>query len=223
MSQLSSVNTSTTLSNPPPKSFTLSSPPKTDIYAAPAHGYVWSAPIIHHTLPASKFKRARVTITLNWTTTYDQGGLILAFPSPSNLLPNKENARTKASHPLWVKAGIEMNNGKAFISSVAREQWADWTLSPPSSSSLSNEGKTVKATIEFEKHENALCVFVYDGEGGEKIMTREVQWVFLNEEREGGRLGEMWVGIYVCRPDAKDEMGGRALEVGFEEFIVETV
>jgi len=65
--------------------------------------------------------------------------------------------------------------------------------------------------------------FVHDGEGGERIMTREIQWVFLNGEGEGERLGEMWVGVYVCRPDAKDEAGGKALEVGFEEFLVETM
>lgn len=109
-----------------------------------------------------------------------------------------------------------MNDGKAFISSVAREQWADWTLSPPPASTLSNGGRTVKATIEFERHGNALMVFVYDGT--ERVMTREVQWVFL----EGQLERDVWVGVYVCRPDAKDETGGEALEVGFEEFVVET-
>lgn len=109
-----------------------------------------------------------------------------------------------------------MNDGKAWVSSVARERWADWTLATPPASSLRNGGKTVKATIEFERHGNALCVFVYEEE--EKVMTREVQWIFLEEMWERC----LWVGVYVCRPDAKDETGGESLEVEFEEFVVET-
>lgn len=49
-------------------------------------------------------------------------------------------------------------------------------------------------------------------------MTREVQWGFC-EEMVGRCL---WVGVYVCRPDAEGVMGREALEVGFEEFVVET-
>lgn len=109
-----------------------------------------------------------------------------------------------------------MSEGKAWVSSVAREKWADWCLCHPPASTLSNQGRTVKATIEFEKHGNALCVFVRDGE--ERIMTREVQWVFCEE-----MLGRcLWVGVYVCRPDANGVTGGEMLEVGFEEFVVET-
>ena len=109
-----------------------------------------------------------------------------------------------------------MNDGRAFISSVAREQWADWTLSSPPESTVSEGGRRVKATIEFEKHENALMVFVHDG--GVRVMTREIQWVFLEQMLER----ELWIGVYVCRPDAKNETGGESLEVGFEDFVLET-
>lgn len=76
----------------------------------------------------------------------------------------------------------------------------------------------MKATIEFEKSGNALMIFVVEEEG-ERVLTREVQWVFLEEMMER----DFWVGVYGCRPDAEGVMGGEALEVGFEEFVVETV
>jgi len=213
-SQLSSANTETRLSDPPPKSFTLSAKPYTDIYAAPAHGYVWSAPIIYKALKTKEFKRARLSITLKWTTTYDQGGLIVAFPAPSNPIPNRSNATSLSTHPRWVKAGIEVNDNQAWISVVARDGWADWSLASPPSGSVSNGGKTVKATLQFEKHDNALMIFVLNGE--RKLMVREVQWVFLDEQLET----ECWIGVYVARPDAKGETSG-PLEVQFEGFDIE--
>jgi len=213
-SHLSSVNTAKPPPNPLPKSFTLSADPRTDIYAAPAHGYVWTAPIVYKTIKASSFRRARLSITLNWTTTFDQGGLILAFPQDSNPTPDSENAGDISTHPHWVKAGIEINEGRPWISVVARETWADWGLTTPPLNSESNGGKTVKATIEFEKHENALMVWVKDGE--ERRMIREVQWVFLDEKLDRN----CWIGVYNCRPDAKNEADG-ALEVHFEDFIVD--
>jgi regulation of enolase protein 1 (concanavalin A-like superfamily) len=212
---LSSVNTSNPPANPLAKSFTLSAEPKTDIYAAPAHGYVWTAPIIYKALKASTFKKARLAITLNWTTTYDQGGLVLAFPTASNPTPDSSNAKDISTHPQWVKAGIEINEGKPWISVVARENFADWSLASPPAGSGSNGGKTVKATIEFERHDNALMIFVLDGE--ERRMIREVQWVFL----EGQLERVAWIGVYCCRPDAKGEADG-ALKVEFEDFVVET-
>ncbi|RDI86557.1 Glutamate decarboxylase [Venturia inaequalis] len=109
------------------------------IYAAPTHSYVFTAPIIHHTLPtACTFKSARATITLTWETTFDQAGLLLAFPHPANLDPDAANAGTPDGHPLWIKADLEMESGKAWVSSVTRGErgWADWTLCSPSASML---------------------------------------------------------------------------------------
>jgi regulation of enolase protein 1 (concanavalin A-like superfamily) len=213
-SSLSSVNTPNPPPTPLPNQFTLSAPQKTDVYAAPAHGYVWTAPIVYHALKASSFKRAALSVTLNWTTTYDQGGLILVFPTDSNPTPDSKNASAISTHPRWVKAGIEINDGKPWISVVGREAWADWSLATPPEGSVSNGGKTVKATIEFVKHENALMIFVVDG--SEKRMIREIQWPFLPEQSER----TCWIGVYTCRPDAKGEADGE-LEVGFENFTVE--
>jgi regulation of enolase protein 1 (concanavalin A-like superfamily) len=214
-SKLSSVNTNNPPPNPLPQQFTLSADPKTDVYAAPAHGHVWTAPIIYKTLKASAFKKASLSITLNWTTTFDQGGLILVFPTDSNPVPDKKNASNVTTHPRWVKAGIEINEGHPWISAVGRDVWADWSLASPPAGSSSNGGKTVQASIEFLKHENALMIFVKDGE--EKRMIREIQWPFLDEQLDR----TCWIGVYVCRPDAKGESDG-PLEVSFEDFVVES-
>lgn len=225
------VNNDTKVQYPPPKSFKLTSLPKTDIYAAPAHGYVWTAPILYRKIQCSSFKKAKVTVSFSWTTIYDQGGLILVFPTKTNPNPDSGNASEKSAHPQWVKAGIEINAGKPWASAVARENWADWSLSAPPNGVIGSDeigappagvvspGKgrakgSVKATIEFERHEGALFVYVQGPEGEVKSMIREPQWVFLDGRGEG----EAWIGVYCCAPDPDGEREGEGLDVTFEDF-----
>ncbi|KIW09497.1 uncharacterized protein PV09_00374 [Verruconis gallopava] len=214
------VNTSTQVGWPAPKTFKLSTPPKTDIYAAPAHGYVWTAPILFRKIDTSSFTRARVTLSFVWKTVYDQGGMILAFPTKENPNPDASNANRKELHPQWVKAGIEINDGKPWASTVARENWADWSLSAPPAGVVqkaTDVGATegfVKATIEFERHKGALFVYVQGPGGEDRSMIREPQWVFLDERGET----EAWLGVYCCSPDPKGERNGMPLEVTFEDF-----
>ena len=165
-----------------------------------------------------------MTVSFTWTTIYDQGGLILVFPNKDNPNPDASNAGEKSKHPQWVKAGIEINDGRPWASVVARENWADWSLSIPpagvTDAQPNNEGVTgkgsVKAVIEFERHEGALYVFVNGPDGKEKgrSMIREPQWVFLDERDDTEAL----VGVYCCTPDPKDERNGTPLEVTFEDF-----
>jgi regulation of enolase protein 1 (concanavalin A-like superfamily) len=213
---LTPVNTETSVAYPAPSKFALSTSPGTDVYAAPAHGYVWTAPLLYHKLNTSTFKSARVTVSFTWTTIYDQGGLILVFPAAGNPNPDASNAGAKEAHPQWVKAGVEINDGRAWASVVARENWADWSLSLPPAGVVDTGAKTVKATIEFERHGGALYVFVSaPGAGKEgRCMIREPQWVFLDGRGEG----EAWVGVYTCSPDPKGERAGKPLEVTFEDF-----
>lgn len=157
-------------------------------------------------------------MSFTWTTIYDQGGLILVFPTKVNPIPNASNAGEKAAHPQWVKAGIEINDGKPWASVVARESWADWSLSAPPAGVVredaSSGGKgSVKATIEFERHSGALFVYV-TGPHGERNMIRELQWVFLDGRGEG----KAFLGVYCCSPDPKGERNGSPLEVTFEDF-----
>jgi uncharacterized protein len=197
-----------------PKSFDLTCPKGTDVYAAPHHGYIWTSPVIYYSLPNySTFKSARVSVAFNWIHTFDQAGLILVYPSSNNPRPDASNADTKDVHPRWVKAGVEVEEGKPQISVVGRDGgWADWSLStfPPTAGAA---GNSVSATIEFERSDNSLKVFVHEGET--KTMVREIQWVFDEPEKEK----PLWIGVYAARPDPlKDAKGG--LEVKFREFEV---
>jgi regulation of enolase protein 1 (concanavalin A-like superfamily) len=211
---LSSVNHDASAIDSVPASFDLNAKPDTDIYAAPSHGYHFTAPIIYHSFPASDFQRARVTVSMNWEYQYDQGGLILVFPSPENSLPDGQSANHLRGHPRWVKSGVEINDDRVWISVVGRETWADWSLSTPPPACQSDGPSKVKATIEFEKHDNALKVYVLEGE--KKLLIREIQWVFLDEQAKG----ICWLGVYAARPDAKREAKGD-LSIHFDDFVVE--
>jgi regulation of enolase protein 1 (concanavalin A-like superfamily) len=158
-----------------PKHFTLGASPQTDIYAAPNHGYVWSSPIIHYPLAnCEQFHKASVTISFEWQFRFDQAGLVLVYPSPT--CPNPDSSATdRHSHPRWVKAGVELNEGKPQFSVVGRDVWADWSLSTLPLGA--EDGSRVEATLEFEKHENALIVYVREGKNA-KRQVREIQWVF---------------------------------------------
>jgi uncharacterized protein len=192
-----------------PSTFTLTAKPKTDIYATPSHGYVFSAPVAYHALHTSTFHRAAVTITLRWTLQFDQGGLILIFPQPSAPIPDAESAAEKSMHPKWVKAGIEVNDRQSFASIVARDEWADWSLAALPAHCTTESGFTAKLRIGLQRHGNALLVFLEDS--GRERLLREVQWVFC-EERDNT---EFFVGVYAARPDAEGTAEG-PLEVGFE-------
>ena len=135
-----------------------------------------------------------MAVNADWTTLYDQGGLILVLPSKDSNSPHR-----------WIKTGIEFVNGKANISTVASDRWSDWSLCP-----LSNEGGT-SVTVEMEKGEDG-SLWVYLIEGVKRVPLREVTWVFEDEDRE------CWVGAYAARPAKVSD----ALEVKFAHLVVET-
>lgn len=115
-----------------------------------------------------------------------------------------------------MKAGIELNNGKVWASAVARENWADWSLSstPKGVVLEDNAGKgSVRAVIELERHGNALMVWVSGPDGEERSMVREAQWVFL----DGRGDKEAWIGVYGCTPDPEGTKSG-PLEATFADF-----
>lgn len=213
MSEFSFTNFAHT-ATPPSSQFSLTAAPKTDIYAAPSHGYVFSAPILYRKIRSSSFHRVRLTINLQWTLQYDQGGLILIFPSLPAHVPDSKNASTKETHPKWVKAGIEVNDDQPFLSAVARDEWADWSLASLPAHAVSGGDKTAKITLELRRHENALMILLVDGQ--QETLVREVQWVFCDERADV----ECLLGIYAARPDAKGLAKGD-LEVQFEKLEIE--
>jgi len=209
------INQASEKSDFDPKSFSLSAKSTTDIYCSPIPPakYIYSAPNVHTNLPKSSFSSARLSISFCASIQFDQAGLLFTVPTKSNPVPNATNSTVVDSHPAYIKAGIEVNDGKAWISVVARgpEGWCDWSLFP-----LMEEKKlpaTVSVTIEVARYKNALLIWKIEKE---RALIRKVPWVFLNED-----VGNVWVGAYAARPDPDAEASGRALEVDFQDLVIE--
>ena len=154
-------------------------------------------------MPISKFKSARVTVSSNWNTIYDQGGLVL-------FLNNR-----------WVKADIEYVFEQPNVATVATDRWSDWSLAPvPGVGDDYVKGDKVSATLEVErevldgKKTSSLLVYKVDPKTRKRQLVRAVTWVF--EELNG----DLSVGIYAAKPTHTVPEGPRQeeLEVNFRDF-----
>lgn len=221
------------------KPFRLYIPPKTDVFASPALGYHFSAPILYTQITTAKFKSARATISVPFkrpskelqvspgkALQFDQAGLIFVLPHPSLPKPSLDQPGSKSNsetgiHPKWVKAGIEVWEGDAWGSIVARDTWSDWSLFElPSTSSEANPGilegkEAMTVTLEADRVGDALMIYMAV-EGGKRKPIRKVPWFFMQDETEE----TAWIGIYGARPDPYNEAIGN-LEVGFSDFTVD--
>lgn len=198
MSGFTFTNTDREAPSTLPTEFTITAPPSTDIWRKPPSTHSFTAPILHRIIPLSTFSKARVAVSAKWGTRYDQGGLVLVLPQPDG---------TKK----WIKTGIEFVNGRAHVSTVAADRWADWSLLP-----LANdEGSS--ATVEMAKEEDG-SLWIYVIEGVERRPIREVTWVFEDAGHKGDVERECWIGAYAAQPSAE----GKGLEVSFGHLVIET-
>ena len=168
-----------------------------------------SAPIGIH-----RFHSARVTVSGNWSTLYDQGGLILFIPG--------EDTTT------WMKTGIEFFKGETFVETVATSQWSDLALVQ-----LGKE-KNGKVTIQVErevkkgKKMDSLWVYVVDEETGRKTEVRQVTWWFSHDtlnQKIAKKTSDnrcLLVGVYAARPTVPVGEGREheELVVKYERFEV---
>jgi len=161
------------------------------VWRKPKMTEAFNAPMLYTAFPLSSFQRIVATMSADWKTLYDQGGLILAWDGA--------NGQKK-----WIKAGIEFYKGKPFVAVVGTDIWSDWSLLPLPKG-------TGKATVEMAREKDgSLWVYWVAPEGRTPI--REVTWAFEDEE---GR--ECWAGIYAAQPAAD----APALDVDFEDIAVE--
>jgi len=181
----------------------LYAPPNTDIWRKPPSTFSFNAPIVYQTIPLASFRSARVSITGDWVTKFDQGGLF--FGIPDEKVDGKEGQ--------WLKSGIEFFEGEPMGSCVATDRWSDWSLI-----SLASGGKSAKGmTVEFEREtlesgELASTLWVYHVlDDGSRIPMREVSWVFEHADIEGKMC---WIGVAAARPSKAD----KPLRVVFENF-----
>ncbi|MCJ1435118.1 hypothetical protein MMC27_004488 [Xylographa pallens] len=192
-------------SSPLPTSFTLTCLPDTDLWRKPPAHDVFTAPFLYRSMPLSSFRHARVSISAEWKTLFDQGGLCI-------MLPHKDG-KSK-----WIKTGIEFYNGAPNVSTVACDRWADWSLSPLP------EGDTKGVTMGMEREvldEKATSVLVvYVMEGNKKRHVREITWAFEDVE-ESER--ECWVGVLVGKPTRDMDDKEANLEVLFKGLEIESL
>ena len=191
-----------------PSPFHLKTPPGTDIWKKPPNHNVFDAPICYMTLPKlSAFRSARVRVSGEWKTLFDQGGLCLILPSvPSTNGPVRK----------WVKTGIELFNHRPHASAVACDQWADWSLWPMQGSGHS---VTIEMEREIKDGTPTATMWIYIVEGDARLPIREISWVFSPEHEDL----EAWVGVYAAKPkeDAGNSKG--ELEARFDNFELVTV
>jgi len=164
-------------------SFTLrpSTSSPTDIWRKPGPPPVktFNAPTIYKSITLSTFQRARVTISSTWSNLYDQGGLVFIL----------QDGKNNDTDQKWIKSGIEFFDGEAYVSTVAADRWADWSLVQAGI----KDGKEVTLEMERNEKEGTLWIYVIDGE--RRIPIREVTWVLS----EAGEM-ECWVGVYAATP-----------------------
>lgn len=206
-------------------SFTILAPPKSDIYAQPVppatHDY--NAPVVFRRMPKASFVSARLTVSAAWEHQFDQGGFLFTVPTKSNPNPDAVSGAVRATHPAWIKAGIETNDGFPCVSIVARAPggWCDWSLLPLFDCPVGH-GAVTPATLEFCRFHNALKIFLVRGHGPaeQKTLIRKVPWVFLDDAPELGP--DALVGVFAAQPDPDNASAGRSLEVTFSDFHIQT-
>ncbi|MCJ1263513.1 hypothetical protein MMC22_003383 [Lobaria immixta] len=196
--------------SPIPDNFALTAPPGCDIWKKPPSLNAFDGPICYRTLPLSTFRRARVTVSAEWRTLFDQGGLCLILPPAHDSTAGDITRERK-----WIKTGIEVYNGAPHVSTVACDRWADWSLWPLQGG---------KVTVEMErevvdgKRTSTLWIYMVDGETRRPV--REVTWVFDGVDEGNG--GDCWVGVYAAKPTKDEDDGSRQLKVIFNGIKIET-
>ncbi|KAH8806121.1 hypothetical protein F5884DRAFT_469859 [Xylogone sp. PMI_703] len=178
---------------------TITTPPDTDIWRPAKTLDNFTAPYLYTTVATHKFQAVQVSVTAHWKTLYDQGGLVVVFPSH------------KVNESKWIKAGIEYNDGAPRLGVVGTDILSDWSLSPITEPFTGD----VLATISIERQGTDAWVYVLEQGGATKRALRQVTWAF-NE----GVTDEIQVGIYSAKPT--EESGAQhardPIKVSFSDF-----
>ncbi len=196
------ANSTETPPSPTTTSFQVTAKPNTDVWRkhGPPEVSRFSAPILYKAIPISSFKRVRVTVSANWNSQDDHGGLIF-------VLPQADGSKK------WIKTGIELVGDQTFIATASADRGADMSLLQ---TGLKGEKKN-EVALEMINEKNALWIYVVDGQ--KRVPIREVTWAFSGSEE--GR--ECWVGVLAARPSASPEGDDTGLVVDFKDFELDVV
>lgn len=176
------------------------------------------------TAPLSTLLSARISFRLpSPLAQYDQAGLLLSLRHQDAAATRNPTTTTTTSGtspppppPKWIKTGVEFYNGTPRAATVACDSWADWSLSPITTTS--SDAGWVTVAVENGVDELGKSLWVYQvASGGEKIPLREVCWPFGHG---GGDEWEVGVEAYACRPSKE---ASEELVVEFRDFEVKWV
>jgi regulation of enolase protein 1 (concanavalin A-like superfamily) len=183
-------------------SFTITTPPATDLWRPDAQPKSdnFTSPFVYRTIKASEFKNISVTVSADWTTRYDQGGIAIIFPEKKPLK--------------WVKTGIEVENGAPQFGTVGTYAFSDWSLSPVTPANAT----TARFLVERTGSEIWVYALNLEDPEAEKYPLREVTWAFL-EDRADDDV-ELWVGVYAAKPTYNAANQTQDLEVTFEDLVI---
>jgi regulation of enolase protein 1 (concanavalin A-like superfamily) len=154
--------------------------------------------------PLSEFQSITATFSADWTTRYDQGGLLLHFKQDG------------VAQDRWIKAGVEFYRGKPYLASVAADRWADWALAP---SVADPREKWTTIELRREGDELGTSLWLYQIVDGERVPLREITWVFAEEDKVTVRVAAM-----AARPAKAEDVVGeeKELVVEFRDVHVQT-
>ena len=198
---------------PLPKSFSLRAPPGCDIWSKPPSTHDFNAPLLLRSISLSSLSSARVTVIADWTTKFDQGGLLLILPAHQQSTQGGDQERRR-----WVKTGIEFFEGTPNTSTVACDRWADWSLAPLPETSSGKATIEISREVKDGQKTSTLWVHVVDPVSGNKRPLREIAWVF-----EGGveTEEECEIGVYCAKPIQDEDNTGKELNVTFENLVIQ--
>jgi len=163
-------------------------PPGTNFWRQPPNTDDQNAPTRLIPIPIDKFHSARVTVSADWNTPYDQGGLIL-FIIDGNTTS-------------WLKTGFEMKE-KLNAMAVFSRPWSDVGTVP-----LENvkDKMTIQVERQVEKGKklDGLRVNIVDETGGKKGFRRNTSW-FTQKDTGTSDNRLLLVGIFAARPSEHGE------------------
>lgn len=169
-------------------------------------------------LPSTHLKRATVSFrpTQGYSCNWDQAGFLFVRSKLELPEPSAEHPGSSGTAPSFVKIGIELWEGIIYhMVCSSHEDLTDWSLHAIPEA-YKNERDI---TMEISRFGDRLAIHAIYGQGPHvvKRMIRIVPWCFVNESRDDP---DIWVAVYVSRPDA-DRTTTEPLVVQFHDFEIE--
>jgi hypothetical protein len=169
-------------------------------------------------VPPTQLKRATVSFrpSHSYNCNWDQAGFLFVRPKPELPEPSAETPGTSGTAPSFIKIGIELWEGKLYhMICSSHDDLTDWSLH--AIPEAFEDEKDI--TMEISRFGDRLAIHaVYSqGEQAVKRMVRIVPWCFLNESKTDP---DIWVAVYVSRPDAA-RTTTEPLVVNFHNFQIE--